>query len=262
MSNIAYSMPRPLTLAEIISMEKAGRLTADTLLQLEKHIRVGITTLELDAIAEDFILTNGGIPTFKGYNGFPNALCISVEDCVVHGIPDGTSLQSGQIVSIDCGVTLDGFVGDSAVTFAVGDITAERKALLKTTEEALWLGIKQANSHGKVYDISQAVQQHCELAGYSLTRELTGHGVGKRLHQDPAVPNFVPSLLQRRTMPNAKLYNGLSIAIEPMVHLGAKEVFVGADKWAIITRDHSPAAHFEHTIIINDNKPIVTTLRN
>lgn len=249
-----------LTLDEIKKMERAGRMTADTLALVARHIKPGVSTLELDAIAEDFIRSGGGEPTFKGYNNFPNALCISVESCVVHGIPGPEPLLAGQIVSVDCGVTLDGFVGDSAVTFAVGEISAEKQALLKATEEALWAGIKRAVNGGKVYDIAQSVQSYCETRGYSLTRELTGHGVGRRLHQYPSVPNFVPPLLRRRDLPNAKLYNGLGLAIEPMVHMGAKEVFVGADKWAVITRDGSPAAHFEHTLVIADNEPIITTL--
>ena len=262
-SNWTTSLPRPLYLEQIKIMEQAGRITADTLLLVEKYIKPGITTLELDKIAEDFIRSKNAIPTFKGYNNFPNSLCISVDECVVHGIPSNKQLKEGEIVSIDCGVTFNGFVGDSAVTFAVGKVSAEKQQLMKITEEALFKGIEQARPNKKIYDISKVIQEHCETNGYSLTRELTGHGVGKKLHQEPSIPNFVPSLLYRKNMPNAKLFNGLSIAIEPMVHIGNKEVYVShEDKWAVITRDHTPAAHFEHTIIIADDSPIITTLRN
>jgi methionyl aminopeptidase len=253
---------KPLNVEQIKLMEQAGRITADTLTLVGKYVAVGITTLELDKIAEDFIRSKNAIPTFLGYNNFPNSLCISVDEVVVHGIPNNIPLEEGQIVSIDCGATFGGFVGDSAVTFAVGNISDDKKKLMKITEEALFKGIEQAVDKGKVYNISKAVQDYCESFGYSLTRELTGHGVGKRMHLDPAIPNFVPPLLQRRNLPNEKLFNGMGIAIEPMVHLGKKEVYIGQDKWAVVTRDHSPAAHFEHTLIINGNKPIITTLRN
>ena len=242
----------PLTSEEIKIMEKAGRLTAETLILLKKHIRPGITTLELDNIAEDFILSNNGTPTFKNYHSYPKSLCISIDECVVHGIPSEKKLVEGQIVSIDVGVTYNGFVGDSAVTFAVGEISDEKKRLLKVSEDALFKGIAQATANNRVYDISSAIQNHCESNGYSLTRELTGHGVGRALHQSPSVPNFKPSLLEKTKMrlPNAKLFNGLGIAIEPMVHSGKKEIYIGKDKWAVITLDHSPAAHFEHTLVI------------
>ena len=254
-------MQRPLTSEEIELMKAAGKLCGQTLSILKDYIKPGITTLEINKIGEEYIRSHNGIPTFKGYNNFPTALCISVDACVVHGIPDDIPLKDGQIVSIDCGVTLDGWIGDSAYTYPVGEVSDANKQLMKITEEALYLGIQQAIAGNKTYNIAKAIQEYCEAAGYSLTRELTGHGVGKKLHQDPPVPNFVPPLIKRHSLPNAKLYNGLSIAIEPMVHLGAKEVYIDANnKWSVITRDHSPAAHYEHTIIINNNEPIITTL--
>jgi methionyl aminopeptidase len=254
---------KPLTTEQIDAMKAAGKLCGQTLSMLKQYIKPGISTLEINKIGEEFIRSHNAIPTFKGYNNFPFALCISVDDCVVHGFPDNKPLKDGQIVSVDCGVTVNGWIGDSAYTYPVGEISVALKRLLKITEESLFLGIKQAKPGNKVYDISKAIQDYCESNGYSLTRELTGHGVGKKLHQDPSVPNFVPPLLKRRDLPNAKLFNGLAIAIEPMVHIGKKEVYVDdKDKSSIITRDHSPAAHYEHTVIINNNEPIITTLRD
>jgi len=254
-------LPKPLTTDQIDSMKAAGKLCGQTLSMLKQYIKPGITTMQINNIAEEFIRSHNAIPTFKGYNDFPCALCISVEDCVIHGIPNDKPLMEGQIVSIDCGVTLNGWIGDSAYTYPVGAISDDKKQLLKITEEALYLGIKEAKKGNKTYDIAKVIQTYCEAAGYSLTRELTGHGVGRKLHQEPPVPNFVPPLIKRHNLPNTKLFNGLAIAIEPMVHFGSKEVYVNdADKWSVITRDHSPAAHYEHTIIINDAEPIITTL--
>jgi methionyl aminopeptidase len=180
-----------MTVEEIKLMEIAGRITADTLTLVGKNVKAGITTFELDKIAEDFIRTKDAIPTFKGYQGFEYSLCISIDEIVVHGIPNGRKLEEGEIVSIDCGATYKGFVGDSAVTFPVGKISEEKQRLLTVTEEALFKGIEQAIERNKVYDISRAIQNHCETNGYSLTRELTGHGVGKKLHLKPSIPNFV-----------------------------------------------------------------------
>ena len=254
-------MPKPLKTEEIELMKAAGNLCAKTLSMLKQYIKPGISTIELNKIGEDFIRSHNAIPTFKGYNNFPFALCISIDECVVHGLPNDKPLLEGQIVSVDCGVTLNGWIGDSAYTYPVGEISNEKKQLMKVAEEALYLGIQQAKEGNKTYNIAGAIQQHCENAGYSLTRELTGHGVGKRLHQEPSIPNFVPPLLKRNMLPNVKLYNGLAIAIEPMVHLGKKDVYIdGANQWSVITRDHSPAAHYEHTIIVNGSSPIITTL--
>lgn len=255
------------TSEDIKKMEVPCRIVAEVLSLLEKYVKVGVETIELDKIAEDYILSNNAKPAFKGYgdpnNPFPGTLCISVDEEVVHGIPSNRKLKEGQIVSLDCGVYKNGFYGDSAVTYPVGIISDEKKKLLRVTEEALYLGIGNAITGKKVYDIAKAIQSHCESNGFSLTRELVGHGIGESLHEDPPVPNFVPALLHRTGYPNTKLISGIGIAIEPMVHLGKKEVvFDDEDGWTVTTKDKSPAAHFEHTVIVQDNKPLILTLRN
>ncbi len=255
-------------LEEIKKIEISCRIVADTLALLKQYIKVGITTLELDKIAEDFIRSKNARPAFLGYKpdrnviAFPGTLCISIDEVVVHGIPGERKLKEGEIVSLDCGAELNGFYGDSAVTYPVGKISQEKERLLKVTEESLMLGIEAAVENNKIYDVSKAIQTHCEQNGYSLTRELVGHGIGKKLHEEPPVPNFVPPLLHRKKYPNVKLLSGMAIAIEPMVHIGKKEVFTEQDGWTIITSDRSPAAHFEHTIVIDKNKPLILTLRN
>ena len=257
--------PSIKTTDEIKKMEKACRIVADTLDLVGKHIAPGIQTIELDKIAEDYILSCGAKPAFKGYQVdnliFPNTLCISIDEEVVHGIPSKRRLELGQIVSVDCGCSIDGYFGDSAFTFPVGEVSDEKKNLMKVTQEALMLGIEKAVDRNKLYQISQAIQEHVEKNGYSVTRELTGHGIGRHLHEEPSVPNFVPPLLHRTQFPNEKLLNGMAIAIEPMVHAGRREVRNGSDGWMVFTLDRKPAAHFEHTIIINDNKPLILTLR-
>lgn len=253
---------------EIKKIEFSCRIVADTLSMLKAYVKPGVTTFELDKMAEDFIRSKNARPAFKGYKPdrnstpFPGTLCISINEVVVHGIPSERKLVEGEIVSLDCGAEFDGYYGDSAVTYAVGKISDSKDRLLKVTEEALFLGIEQAVENNKVYDISRAVQTHCEKNGYSLTRELVGHGIGKKLHEEPPVPNFVPPLLHRNKYPNVKLQNGMAIAIEPMVHEGKKEVYTARDGWTIITGDRSPAAHFEHTIVVNNGKPLILTLRN
>lgn len=251
---------------EINKIEKACRIVAETLQLIEKYVVAGISTLELDTIAEDYIKSKNAVPAFKGFKSdnlvFPNTLCISIDEEVVHGIPSKNRiLKEGQIVSIDCGCSIDGYYGDSAVTYPVGKVTEEKEKLMKVTNESLFLGIEQAKARNKVYDISRAIQIHCEKNGYSLTRELSGHGIGKYLHEQPSIPNFVPPLLQRNYYPNEKLVNGMALAIEPMVHQGKKDVYVASDGWTIYTADKKPAAHYEHTIIVDDNKPIILTLR-
>ena len=254
------------TVEELIGIEKACRIVADTLTLVGKIIKPGIETIELDSIAEDYIRSKNARPAFKGYvvdnKAFPATLCISIDEVVVHGIPENRKLKIGEIVSVDCGAELDGFFGDSAVTFAIGEISDEKTKLMEVTNEALMLGIEQAIASNKVYDISRAVQTHAEKYGYSVTRELTGHGVGKKLHEEPSIPNFVPSLLNRKNFPNAKLFENMTIAIEPMVHLGSQTVVTGDDGWTVKTADGEPAAHFEHTVIIKNGKPEVLTLRN
>lgn len=261
-----YQPPFIKTESEIGKLEKAARIVAETLTLLGKYIKPGITTLELDQIAEDYIKSKGAKPAFKGYEVerkiFPNTLCISIDDEVVHGIPSERKLIEGEIVSIDCGTELNGYFGDSAITYPVGQISAKKQLLMKITEESLMLGIEQAVERNKVFDISKAVQMHVEKHGFSVTRELVGHGIGKHLHEEPPVPNFIPPLLHRSQYPNVKLINGMALAIEPMVHAGAKEIKTAKDGWTIVTADHSPAAHFEHTVIINNDRALILTLRD
>ena len=239
---------------EIDLMRKANRLVGATLAELSKHIRPGVTTLQLDTIAEEFIRDHGAIPTFKGfpnpYGGpFPASICTSVNDVVVHGIPsEKVVLRDGDIISIDCGTLLNGFNGDSCYTFPVGEITPEVAQLLKTTKESLYLGIEQAVAGNHVGDISHAVQSHCQQHGYGVVREVTGHGIGRKMHEDPPVPNY------GNKGDGPLLKDGMCIAIEPMITMGDRQVWLLPDKWSIITRDRKPAAHFEHTVALHNGK--------
>lgn len=232
------------TQEEIELLRESNRLVGKTLGEVSKHIRPGISTLELDRIAEDFIRSNGGVPGFLDYGGFPNTLCISVNDEVVHGIPSSRLLEEGDVVSVDCGVVKNGFYGDSAYTFAVGEIREEVKKLLEVTKDSLYKGIEQAIAGMRTGDIGYAVQSYAEANGFSVVRELVGHGVGKNLHEDPQVPNY------GRRGQGCKLKVGMVIAIEPMINLGVRNVLQMPDGWTIKTKDHLPAAHFEHTIAI------------
>ncbi len=254
------------TAEELKGIEIACRIVAETLTLVEKYVKSGIETIELDQIAEDYIRSKNARPAFKGYGDpkkpFPGSLCISIDEVVVHGIPDNRKLKTGEIVSIDCGAELNGFYGDSAFTLPVGEISEEKIRLLKITNESLALGIEQAITGNKVYDISRAVQGYAESHGYSVTRELFGHGVGKKLHEEPSVPNFVPSLLNRNNFPNAKLFENMTLAIEPMVHAGSQTVITADDGWTVLTADGKPAAHFEHTIVVKNGKPEILTLRD
>lgn len=239
---------------EIELMRKANQLVGSTLAELGKHIRPGVTTLQLDKIAEEFILDHGAIPTFKNFPNpygapFPASICTSVNDVVVHGVPsDEVVLKDGDIISIDCGTLLDGFNGDSAYTFCVGEVSPEVKQLLKTTKESLYIGIEQAVAGKHIGDIGAAVQQHCEAQGYGIVRELTGHGIGREMHEPPQIPNY------GRRGNGVMLKAGMCIAIEPMVTLGDRQIWMLSDKWSIVTRDRKPAAHFEHTIAIRRGK--------
>ncbi len=252
--------------SEIVLMEKAGRIVADTLSLLKAYVKPGVKTIELDLIAEDFIRSKNAIPAFKGYQRgrlkFPATLCLSVDDEVVHGIPGDRVLEEGMILSIDCGCRYEGFFGDSAVTYPVGNVSEEKQLLMKVTEESLMLGVENAVAGNKLYDVSKAVQMHVEANGFSVTRDLVGHGIGKELHEEPPVPNFVPPLLYRSQYPNVKLEKYMAIAIEPMVQAGTKETRTLKDGWTVVTRDGKPAAHFEHTVIIDNNKPLILTLRD
>lgn len=233
------------TKEEIELLRESNLLVGKTLGEVAKIIRPGISTLELDAVAEEFIRSNGAVPGFLGYGGFPNTLCISVNDEVVHGIPSAKRiLQEGDIVSVDCGVLKNGYYGDSAYTFEVGEVSPEVHNLLVATKEALYKGIEQAVVGRRIGDIGSAVQNYCESRGYSLVRELVGHGVGKELHEDPQVPNY------GSRGQGSKLKEGMVIAIEPMINLGERFVVMNRDGWTIRTRDGKPSAHFEHTVAV------------
>jgi methionyl aminopeptidase len=238
---------------EIETMARAGAVVADTLALLEEHIQPGITTGELDEIAEEFIRSRGGVPTFKGYKGYPAATCESPNSMVVHGIPGRKKLENGDILSIDVGVTLDGFVADSAWTFPVGTISADAQRLLDACQAALAAGIDKARVGNTIGDISEAVQTVTEAAGFSVIRSLVGHGVGRSMHEDPQVPNFVSSYR------GPELKEGMTIAIEPMITAGAAEVYIHDDEWSISTADASLAAHFEHTVAVTAQGPRILT---
>lgn len=239
---IHYKTPDQIEL-----IRKSSLLVGKTLAEVAKHIRPGVTTLELDQVAEAFILSHGAKPGFKGYNGFQHTLCTSVNEEVVHGIPSERVLEDGDIVSVDCGVILDGYWGDSAFTFEVGEVSPEVKNLLKVTRESLEKAIEVAVLGKRMGDIGYAVQQHAEASGYGVVRDLVGHGLGRDLHEDPQVPNF------GRRGNGPKLKKGLVLAIEPMINLGDKKVKQLDDGWTIVTRDGKPSAHFEHDVAIGED---------
>lgn len=234
---------------EIEFMRESNRLVGMTLGELSKHIAPGITTLQLDRIAEEFIRDHGAIPTFLGYGGFPNSICTSVNEHVVHGIPNNKPLQEGDVISIDCGTNKNGYCGDSAYTFCVGEVDEKVKELLRATREALYKGIEQAKEGNRVGDIGYTVQSYCESLGYSVVRELVGHGIGRNMHEAPEVPNYG----RKGTGPLIK--NGMCIAIEPMINMGSKNVVFENDGWTVRTKDRKPSAHFEHTIAVRNGKP-------
>jgi len=247
------------TQKEVDFIRESCRIVAETLRLVKSNVKAGVTTIELDRIAEDYIKSNNAIPAFKGYSqgglpGFPGSICTSINDAVVHGIPGQVKLEEGDIISLDVGVLKNNYYGDAATTVAIGKISDGTRKLLEVTEKSLQLGIEQAKSGNRVHDISVAVQEHVEQNGFSIVRDLCGHGVGKFLHEDPAVPNFG----RRGTGP--KLKKGMTIAIEPMVNAGGYEVITASDGWTVITADGSPSAHFEHTILILDNSPEILTV--
>ena len=234
---------------EIELMRAANQLVGRTLAEVAKIIAPGVSTKTLDKRAEEFIRDHGATPAFLGYQGFPGSMCISVNDQVVHGIPSHkTILQEGDIVTLDCGTKLAGFTGDSAYTFAVGEISEEVHKLLKTTKESLYVGIEQAVAGNRTGDIGYAVQRYCEARGYHVVRELTGHGIGVNLHESPEVPNYG----KRGT--GTELRNGMCICIEPMINIGSKTVVQERDGWTIRTKTRKPSAHFEHCVAIRDGK--------
>lgn len=239
-------------------MREACRIVAEVLRLIGQQVRPGVMTGELDAAAEQYIRSRGGMPAFKGYgpsdNPFPATLCTSVNEEVVHGIPGRRVLNDGDIVSVDVGVVKDGWYGDAAKTFAVGTVSAETQRLLRVTEESLNLGIEAMRSGQRVHDISSAVQVHVEDAGFSVVRDLCGHGVGRELHEEPSVPNF------GKKGTGAALVEGMTLAIEPMVNAGGWQVQVLEDGWTVVTKDGKPSAHFEHTVALVNGRPEILTL--
>lgn len=240
--------------SEIELIRQSCILVSKTLAEVGKHIKPGVTTQYLDEIGEAYIRDNGGVPAFKGYRGFPSSLCISVNEVVVHGIPSGRVIQEGDIVSLDCGVVMNNFYGDSAYTFTVGEVKPEVLQLLKVTMECLELGVGNAKAGNRIGDIGFAVQQHAERNKYGIVRELVGHGVGRKLHEDPEVPNY------GRRGAGPKLLPGLVIAIEPMITLGKRNIIEANDGWTISTVDKKQAAHYEHTVaVLKDRTEVLTT---
>ena len=234
--------------AEIGCVRESSLLVGRTLAEVAKRIRAGVTTAELDALAEQFIRDHGALPGFKGLYDCPSTLLISVNEAVVHGLPGDRELRDGDIASVDCGVLMYCFYGDSAYTFCVGEVAEETRSLLRVTQECLALGIEQAVVGNRVGDIGFAVQSHAEKNGYGVVRELTGHGVGRKLHEGPEVPNF------GRRGHGAKLQEGMALAIEPMINMGSREARQLEDGWTVVTLDGKPSAHFEHTVAVRKGK--------
>lgn len=233
---------------EVELIRESSLLVGRTLAEVAALIKPGVTTLQLDAVAEEFIRDNGAEPGFKGYGGFPNTLCASLNEAVVHGIPNDRPLENGDVISLDCGVLKNGFYGDSAYTFEVGEIDPEIQKLLSVTKECLTLAIEQAVTGKRIGDIGAAVQTHAEANGYGVVRELIGHGLGRELHEAPEVPNY------GRRGNGPRLVDGMVLAIEPMINLGTREVLTDTDGWTIVTKDRKVSAHFEHDIVVRKGK--------
>jgi methionyl aminopeptidase len=244
------------TTEEIERLRKSNQLVSKTLAEIAKLIEPGVTTEKLDRVAEEFIRDNNAIPGFLGYNSYPKTLCTSVNDQVVHGIPSSYTLKDGDIVSVDCGVILEGFYGDTAYSFEVGEVAEPIRNLLRITKEALYLGVEKATDEFRLGDIGNAVQDHSEKAGFSVVREMVGHGLGRHLHEEPEVPNYG----NRGT--GTKLKKGMVICIEPMINMGKRQIVQEADGWTIRTRDKMPSAHFELAVAIDTGKPdVLSTFR-
>jgi methionyl aminopeptidase len=244
------------TREEIELMRESALSVSRTLGMLAKEIKPGVTSLYLDKLAEEFIRDNGGIPGFKGLYGFPNTLCMSLNAAVVHGIPTDIPMEEGDIISVDCGVLKNGYYGDHAYTFGVGEIKPEVQRLLDVTKESLYIGIEQFKAGNRIGDISWAIQNHAEKNGYGVVRELVGHGLGKKMHEDPEVPNY------GKRGDGPKLKDGMVIAIEPMINMGSRNIKQLKDGWTILTADKKPSAHFEHDVALVDGKPdILSTFK-
>jgi methionyl aminopeptidase len=237
-------------------MRLAGRLVGEVLTELAAHVAPGVTTADLDAMAEKRIVEAGGIPAFKGYHGYPATICASINEEVIHGIPSGRRvLQEGDVISLDVGASIDGFFGDSAVTLPVGQVSEDAALLLRVTEESLYKAIEQVRAGGRISDIGHAVQRHVESFGFSVVREFVGHGIGRRMHEEPQVPNY------GEPGRGPRLAEGMVLAIEPMVNAGKPAVKVLSDGWTAITRDKSLSAHFEHTVAVTAGEPWILTAR-
>jgi methionyl aminopeptidase len=241
---------------EIERMARAGHVVAETHRLVGEHVRPGVTTQELDELAEEYIRSQGGVPTFLGYKGFPASLCLSPNDMVVHGIPGPYTLEDGDILSVDVGVTLDGFVADAAYTHPVGEVSDQAKRLLEIGQAALAAGVAQARAGNRLSDISHAVQSVTEAAGFSVIRSLVGHGVGRSMHEDPQIPNF------GEPGRGPVLQPGMTLAIEPMINAGGPDVYLHDDHWSISTEDGSLSCHFEHTVAVTETGPRILTGAN
>jgi len=239
--------------SEIEKLYHAGQIVKETLFLVEENIKSGITTLQLDKIAEEFILSKNALPGFKGLYGYPATLCISIDDEVVHGIPSNRVLENGQIVSVDVGSIYDDYYGDHAKTFIVGETSLEKRKLVERTSKSLDLGIEQVKTGNRIGDISYSVQKYAESHGYGVVRELVGHGIGTKLHEEPQVPNF------GRQGKGPLIEEGMCLAIEPMINLGSYEVFTKNDNWTVCTVDKKPSAHFEHSVAVVDGKVKILT---
>lgn len=242
------------TKGEVELMRKAGQVVGQTIQELQKHVRPGITALELDQIADDYIRSKGCTPAFKGLYGFPGSICISFNEEIVHGIPGKRVLKEGDIISLDVGATYKGWNGDAAATFPVGKVSGQAEKLLKVTEKATMLGIDQIRLGHHLYDISNAIHDYVEENGFSVVTQYVGHGIGRKVHEDPQVPNF------RQQTRGLALRRGMCLAVEPMVNIGTYETVVKPDKWTVVTKDGSLSAHFEHSIAVTDGDPLILTL--
>lgn len=242
--------------SEIEKMAVAGKIVGETLLLMQKLARPGVTTFELDREAEAFIRSKGAVPSFLHYNGYPKSICTSVNAQVVHGIPGKYTLRDGDILSVDVGAVINGYHGDAARTYLIGEVAPEVQELVKVTRECFYEALKFAKPGYRISDIGKAVQTHAESHGYGVVRELVGHGIGSNMHESPDVPNYY----DRRMGLGIRLQKGMVIAIEPMINLGGREVFQHDDGWTIETRDGKPSAHYENTVVITDDEPRLLTL--